>query len=82
MLSSKLSILCVLKILEQYSDESHILNATDIQLLVKKTMTLKSKEKQFIEIFQHYANSVMIFLYLKKTKKDITFKKICLRKVN
>ncbi len=41
MLSSKNSILCILDILEKYSDENHILNATDIQKYLKNNYELE-----------------------------------------
>ncbi len=45
MLTSKNSVLCILKTLEKYSDENNILNATEIQELVKRDYGLTLERK-------------------------------------
>lgn len=45
MLSTKSSILCILEILQKYSDENHVLNATEIQKYLKKDYDLQMERK-------------------------------------
>ncbi len=69
MVTSKSSILCILKILENYSDEDNILNATDIQKYAQKDYDLKLERKSIyrnISFLCEFGYDISIFEENKK----------------